>query len=202
MKDTLVVATHNQGKLREIRDLLAPLSIAVTSAGELGLPEPVEDGDSFIANAEIKSVAAARAAKLTALSDDSGLVVNALNGQPGIYSARWAGENKDFNVAMKRVWDELQAKNATDLSAYFICVLSLCTPDGKTVNFEGRVNGTLVYPPRGENGFGYDAMFIPDGHFLTFGQMDPSAKHAISHRAIAFAKFVDYMCSNTKKAAS
>lgn len=198
----LVLATHNSGKLKEIRELLGPHGISVKSAGDLGLPEPVEDGDSFIANAEIKSRASAIASGLPALSDDSGLAVNALGGAPGIYSARWAGDKKDFSVAMKRVWEELEAKKASDRSAYFVCVLSLCYPDGKTVNFEGRVNGTLVYPPRGSNGFGYDPMFIPDGYAQTFGEMEAKAKHAISHRAAAFAKFQDYLESVKKKAAS
>lgn len=201
MLDELVLATHNSGKLREIRDLLAPLRISVKSAGELGLPEPEENGDSFVANAEIKSRASALTAKLPALSDDSGLCVNGLNGEPGIYSARWAGPKKDFDHAMKHVWEKLQAKNTRDFSAYFICVLSLCYPDGKTVNFEGRVNGTLIYPPRGANGFGYDPMFVPDGYDKTFGEMEANAKHAISHRALAFAKFLDYLKQHKKMTA-
>ncbi len=182
----LVVASHNPGKAREIADLLAPYGIDIVSAAALNLPEPEETGTTFVANAALKARAAAAAAGLPALADDSGLVVDALGGAPGIYSARWAGPMKDFAVAMKRVEDELQAKGAADRSAHFTAALALCWPDDHCETFEGRVDGTLVWPPRGDRGFGYDPIFVPDGHRQTFGEMEPSAKHAISHRADAF----------------
>ena len=163
----------------------------VVSAAALGLPEPEETGTTFVANAALKARAAAAAARLPALADDSGLVVDALGGAPGIYSARWAGPMKDFAVAMKRVEDELQAKGAADRSAHFTAVLALCWPDGHCETFEGRVDGRLVWPPRGDRGFGYDPIFVPDGHRQTFGEMEPSAKHAISHRAVAFRKLIE-----------
>ncbi len=192
----LVIASHNPGKVREIDDLLRPFGAEVISAGDLGLPEPVEDGDSFIANAEIKALAAAEAANLPALADDSGLVVPALDGQPGIYSARWAGPEKDFGLAIRTVWEELGKKGASDQpAAYFACALSLCWPaaEGSPLHletFEGQVHGHLVWPPRGEKGFGYDPMFVPQGFEITFGEFEPDAKHAISHRADAFNKLV------------
>ncbi len=189
----LVVASHNQGKVREIRELVAPFGLDVVSAGELDLPEPEETKDSFIGNARLKAVAAAKASGLPALSDDSGLEVHALGGEPGIYSARWAGPDKDFSMAMSKVNEALikaGAKDARARSANFVCALCLAWPSGKTSVFEGKVFGTLVWPPRGQNGFGYDAMFQPDGHDITFGEMDPAAKHAMSHRAKAFKKFV------------
>jgi XTP/dITP diphosphohydrolase len=185
----LVVASHNAGKLREIGELLRPLSVRVLSAAALGLPEPAEIGVSFIANAELKARAAADGAALPALADDSGLAVTALDGAPGIYSARWAGPAKDFAEAMARVERELQARGAREPAqrgARFVCALSLCWPDGHCESFEGSVAGTLVWPPRGSNGFGYDPMFVPGGKTLTFGEMEPAAKHAISHRAAAF----------------
>jgi XTP/dITP diphosphohydrolase len=185
----LVMATHNAGKAREIAELLAPYKIEVVTAGSLGLPEPEETGDSFAANAEIKAEAAAKASGLPALADDSGLVVNALGGAPGIYSARWAGPEKDFNLAMERVERELASK--ADRRAHFSCALALCWPDGFQLAVEGHVHGTLVWPIRGNKGFGYDPMFLPDGSKLTFGEMDPAAKHAISHRAAAFRRLVD-----------
>ena len=189
----LVVASHNAGKVREIIDLVAPFGLAVASAGELGLPEPEETGTTFAANAELKAVAAAKGAGLLALSDDSGLEVEALGGAPGIYSARWAGPSKDFAIAMRRVHDELKALGAWSRSpgprANFTAALCLARPDGETETFEGRVYGHLVWPPRGGNGFGYDPMFVADGETLTFGEMEPDAKHAISHRARAFALF-------------
>jgi XTP/dITP diphosphohydrolase len=185
----LVMATHNAGKAREIAELLSPYKIDVVTAGSLGLPEPEENGDSFAANAEIKAEAAAKASGLPALADDSGLVVNALAGAPGIYSARWAGPDKDFNFAMERVEKELIGK--TDRRAHFTCALALCWPDGFQLSVEGHVHGTLVWPTRGNRGFGYDPMFLPDGSKLTFGEMEPSAKHAISHRAAAFRRLVD-----------
>ncbi len=184
----LVIASHNPGKVREIRELVLPFGVDVVSAAELGLPEPEETGDTFAANAALKAHAAARAAQLPALADDSGLAVTALNGEPGIYSARWAGPSKDFSYAMQRVQDALGGQ--TDRRAAFLCALAVAWPDGALCGYEGRVDGTLVWPPRGERGFGYDAMFLPDGGSLTFGEMEPAAKHAISHRAIAFRKLV------------
>jgi XTP/dITP diphosphohydrolase len=183
----LVIASHNPGKVREIDDLLRPYGVEVVSAGALGLDEPPEDGATFAQNAEIKARAAAKAARLPALADDSGLVVPALAGAPGIYSARWAGEAKDFAIAMRRVRDELGDK---DRAAHFVAALSLCWPDGYCETFEGRVHGTLVWPPRGDKGFGYDPMFLPTGRTETFGEMDQAKKHDISHRADAFRKLV------------
>ncbi len=184
----LVIASHNPGKVGEIADLLAPFGAEVISAGDLGLPEPVEDGLTFIANAEIKARAAAEASGLPALADDSGLAVHALDGAPGIYSARWAGPGKDFHAAMRKVEEQLE--NKADRSAHFACALSLCWPDGHLETFEGQVHGSLVWPPRGDRGFGYDPAFVADGLDLTFAEMDPEAKHAISHRAVAFKKLV------------
>lgn len=186
--DTLIVASHNAGKVREIRDLLAPFSIDVRSAGDLNLPEPEETGSTYAENAILKAVAAATAANLPALSDDSGVSVSALDGAPGIYSARWAGPEKDFTMAMRKVID-LVGPNP-DRSVAFICVLCVAWPDGHTECFEGRIDGTLT-EPRGTNGFGYDPFFTPDGYDQTFGEMDPAAKHAISHRARAFTKLVE-----------
>lgn len=185
--DKLVVASHNPGKVREIGELIAPFGLSTVAAADLGLPEPVEDGDTFVANAALKARAAAAASGEAALADDSGLVVPALGGAPGIYSARWAGPDKDFSVAMRRV--EAELAGAADAAAYFVCVLALAWPDGSVDAFEGRVNGHLVFPPRGTNGFGYDPIFVADGKQETFGEMDPAAKHAMSHRANAFAQF-------------
>ncbi|WP_391348264.1 RdgB/HAM1 family non-canonical purine NTP pyrophosphatase [Azospirillum sp. A23] len=186
--DTLVIASHNKGKVREIAELLGPYVATFTSAGELGLPEPEETGTTFIANAELKAKAAAAAGHV-ALADDSGLVVPALNGDPGIYSARWAGPTKDFAMAMQKVEDGLVGKS--DRSAYFVCALSLAWPDGHVETVEGRCTGTLVWPPQGPHGFGYDPMFLPDRHGLTFGEMDPARKHEMSHRADAFRQLVE-----------
>ncbi|PWC52949.1 RdgB/HAM1 family non-canonical purine NTP pyrophosphatase [Azospirillum sp. TSO22-1] len=186
--DTLVIATHNPGKVREIADLLRPYAKSFKSNIELGLPEPEETGLTFVANAELKALAAAKAGHI-ALADDSGLVVPALGGDPGIYSARWAGPTKDFRIAMQKVEDGLAGK--ADRSAYFVCALSLAWPDGHMETVEGRCYGTLVWPPRGEKGFGYDPMFVPDGHDLTFGEMDPAKKHEMSHRADAFRQLVE-----------
>ena len=185
----LVVASHNPGKVREIGELLRPRGFRPVSASELKLPEPEETGATFIENATIKASAAALAAKLPALADDSGLVVPALGGAPGIHSARWAGPERDFAAAMRRVQSELG--DTPDRRAHFICALALAWPDGHVETFEGRVDGTLVWPPRGTRGFGYDPMFLPEGGDLTFGEMEPMAKHAISHRARAFAKLVE-----------
>ena len=186
----LIVASHNRGKVREIKALLGPHGIEPVSAGELGLPEPEETGATFAANAELKARAAADAGKHPALADDSGLWVNALGGEPGIWSARWAGPDKDFKLAMARVERELKEKNAQDLSAKFVCALSLAMPHGECQTFEGEVQGTLTFPPRGTLGFGYDPIFIPDGFDQTFGELDPHLKNAMSHRARAFEKLL------------
>lgn len=187
--DRLAIASHNPGKVREIAELLAPYGIEVASAAELDLPEPEETGGSFAENAELKARAAALASGLPALADDSGLVVMGLGGRPGVHSARWAGPEKDFQAAMRRVHEELG--EAEDRRAAFVCVLALAWSDGSTRLFEGRVDGTLVWPPRGSHGFGYDPMFEPEGSDITFGEMDPAEKHRISHRARAFAKLVE-----------
>ena len=191
--ERLVVASHNGGKVREIGDLVEPYGLSVVSAADLGLPEPEETGLTFAANAELKAVAAAHAVGLPALSDDSGLEVALLDGAPGIYSARWAGAGKDFWVAMKRVRDNLENKGGWTETpgpgANFTAALCLAWPDGPVEAYEGRVYGHLVWPPRGSGGFGYDPMFVAEGETLTFGEMEPAAKHAISHRARAFAKF-------------
>lgn len=184
----LVLASHNAGKLREIVELLAPFGVEVVSAGALGLVEPEETEDTFEGNARIKALAAARATLLPALSDDSGFCVAALGGAPGVVSALWAGPGKDFAPAMARVRREM-GENA-DHRAWFMCVLCLAWPDGHTECFEGRVDGTVAWPPRGSNGHGYDPMFVPLGGTLTFGEMDPGEKHATSHRARAFAQLV------------
>lgn len=186
---TLIVASHNQGKVREIRDLLTPFGISVQSAADLDLPEPEETEDSFAGNAALKALAAARASGKPALSDDSGLAVTALKGAPGIYSARWGGPKRDFAMAMERVHTELG--DTPDRSAAFICALCLAWPDGHTEIFEGRVDGSLTWPARGEKGFGYDPIFVPDGHSITFAEMDPAQKHAMSHRARAFKHLVE-----------
>ncbi|MBX3489784.1 RdgB/HAM1 family non-canonical purine NTP pyrophosphatase [Parvibaculum sp.] len=187
----LVVASHNPGKVREIGDLLAPFGIEAVSAGELGLPEPEETGATFRENAELKALAAARAASLPALADDSGLCVDALNGAPGIYSARWAGPTKDFDFAMEKLRRGMLETGPVDTRAHFICGLALAWPDGHVEYFEGRVDGELVWPPRGQKGFGYDPIFVADGHDITFGEMEPEKKHDISHRAHAFRQLVD-----------
>jgi XTP/dITP diphosphohydrolase len=184
----LVIASHNPGKVREIGDLLRPFDARVMSAAELNLEEPEETGTTFVANAELKARFVAEASGLPALSDDSGLVVEALGGAPGVVSARWAGPDKDFAVAMRRVEDELAG--ASNRRAYFACALALCWPDGHCEIFEGTVHGDLVWPPRGTLGFGYDPMFVAGGRDITFGEMDPEEKHRISHRADAFRKLV------------
>ena len=188
--ETLVIATHNPGKLREIVALIEPFGIDVVSAGELGLPEPEETGASFAENAALKAHAAAADAGHPALADDSGLAVAALGGAPGIHSARWAGPNKDFAAAMARVERELKKTGVEDRRAAFVCALCLAYPDGRERIFEGRIEGRLTWPPRGEKGFGYDPMFLAEGHEITFGEMEPAEKHQISHRARAFAKLV------------
>lgn len=190
--DRLVVASHNPGKVSEIEDLVAPFGINAVSAASLNLPEPDETGADFAANAELKALAAAKASRLPALSDDSGLEVEALEGAPGIFSARWAGRDKDFSVAMEKVERELgkkEAKSPKERRANFTCALTLAWPDGGYDTFEGKVFGTLVWPPRGSKGFGYDPIFLPDGMDKTFGEMEPDKKHALSHRAHAFMLF-------------
>jgi len=185
---SLVIASHNPGKVREIGDLLAPYGVAVVAAADLGLAEPAETGATFAANAELKARAAATAAGLPALADDSGLAVAALGGEPGIHSARWAGPERDFRRAMERVEEALG--DTADRSARFVCALALCWPDGHCETVEGTVEGRLAWPPRGTRGFGYDPVFVPDGLDVTFGEMEPAAKHRISHRADAFRKLV------------
>lgn len=186
----LVIASHNGGKLREIAALLAPFALDIVGAGALGLPEPEETGATFVDNALLKARAAALASGAVALADDSGLAVAALDGAPGIYSARWAGESKDFSAAMARVERELAARKASDRGAKFVCALALAAPDGESAVFEGEVRGRLVFPPRGTKGFGYDPIFVAQGMSETFGEIEPSLKHAISHRAQAFEKLM------------
>ncbi len=192
----LVVATHNSGKLAEIRDLLAPYGIEAVSAGELELPEPEETGETFEANAALKALSAALASGLPALADDSGLCVAALAGQPGIFSARWAGEDKDFGRAMRNIEELLTEDGSGDRRAHFVAALCLAWPDGHTETVRGEVHGQLVWPPRGIAGFGYDPMFLPEGHDRTFGEMTAEEKHGrrpgedgLSHRARAFTAF-------------
>ena len=187
-ENCLVIASHNPGKVKEIDDLLKPFGVDVHSAIELNIVEPEETGATFTANAIIKAKAAAQAAHLPALADDSGLTVDALDGAPGIYSARWGGPNKDFNMAMRKIEEKLTADS--DRNARFVCVLALAWPDGHTETFEGFVTGSLVWPPLGGLGFGYDPIFLPNGRTETFGEMDQAEKHKISHRAEAFRKLV------------
>lgn len=193
--ERLVIATHNAGKLREIAALIEPLGISCVSAEELGLPEPEEIGNTFVDNADLKAREAADLSGLPALADDSGLCVDALLGAPGIFSARWAEDaegHRDWNRAMERVWREAEATEPdAPPAAHFVCALAIAWPnDGQAENFEGRVNGILTWPPRGNKGFGYDPIFVPAGHDVTFGEMEPEAKHAISHRADAFRKLL------------
>lgn len=182
----ILLASHNAGKLREFADLFAPYGIEVVGAGSLDLPEPAETGDTFEANADLKALAAARAANLPALADDSGLAVDALDGAPGIYSARWAGPDKDFRAAMQRIEDELQAAGNSDRGAAFVCVLSMAWPDGHVERVRGECRGKLIWPPKGDGGFGYDPMFMAVGATRTFGEMAAEEKRAFSHRAAAF----------------
>ena len=201
LTDLVVIATHNPGKLREMRELLAPYGITTQSAGELGLPDPEETGTTFAENARIKAVAAARASGKPAFADDSGLVIDALDGEPGIHSARWAGPDKDFRAAMNRIQTLLIERGATtpeQRRAHFIAALCLAWPDGHVEDFEGRVDGVAVWPPRGDKGFGYDPLFRPNGFDTTFGQMSPEEKHGLppqgqglSHRARAFMKLAE-----------
>jgi XTP/dITP diphosphohydrolase len=194
----IVIATHNPGKLRELRELLGPYGIEAVSAGELGLAEPDETGTTFRENARIKAAAAAAASKLPSFADDSGLAVEALGGAPGIYSARWAGESKDFFGAMQKIENLLREKRTSDRRAHFVSALCVAWPDGHLEEFEGRVDGTLIWPPRGDQGFGYDPVFLPDGHTHTFGEMSADEKHGLppkgqglSHRARAFIKLAE-----------
>ncbi|WP_439401865.1 RdgB/HAM1 family non-canonical purine NTP pyrophosphatase [Bradyrhizobium sp. DASA03068] len=199
--DKLVIATHNPGKLAEMRELLAPYGIEAVSAGELGLDEPEETGNDFRSNAAIKAIAAAQATKLPSFADDSGIVVDALDGAPGIYSARWAGPSKDFNAAMTQIERLLQERGATTPDkrrAHFVSALCVAWPDDHREEVEARVDGTLIWPPRGTAGFGYDPMFLPDGHTRTFGEMESIEKHGLpplglglSHRARAFVKLAE-----------
>jgi XTP/dITP diphosphohydrolase len=188
--DTVVIATHNQGKARELAELFAPIGIDTVSAGALGLPEPEETGASFADNAKIKAVAASTASGMLAVADDSGLEVAALGGAPGIHSARWSGPTRDFRLAMERVNRELEASGSTDRSARFVCALALGQPSGVTMVRIGKINGTIVWPPRGDRGFGYDPIFVPDGYTETFGEMDPVIKNEMSHRMRAFEKLI------------
>ncbi len=195
----LIAATHNKGKVRELTDLFSDIGFTAISAADLGLPEPDETADTFRGNAELKALAAAKASGEPALADDSGLACDGLSGAPGIYSARWAGPEKDFRLAMQKVEDGLKAETSAegevDRRASFVCVLSLAWPDGHVESFEGILRGQLVFPPRGDKGFGYDPIFVPEGETETFGEIDPAKKHAMSHRAIAFAKLKAFLAS-------
>lgn len=186
----LVIASHNPGKVREIDALIRPFGVQAVGAGTLGLTEPEETGATFVENAILKATLAAEASGEHCLADDSGLAVAALGGEPGIYSARWAGPDKDFGIAMQKVEKALSNAGNPDRTARFVCALALAWPDGHVDCFEGTVAGQIVWPPRGDRGFGYDPIFVPDGHGNTFAEMDPDAKHAISHRADAFRQLV------------
>ena len=195
----LIAATHNKGKVKELTDLFSDIGFTAISAADLGLPEPEETADTFRGNAELKALAAAKASGEPALADDSGLACDGLSGAPGIYSARWAGPEKDFRAAMQKVEDGLKAETSADgevdKRASFVCVLSLAWPDGHVESFEGILRCQLVFPPRGDKGFGYDPIFVPEGETETFGEIDPAKKHAMSHRAIAFAKLKSFLAS-------
>lgn len=186
----IVVASHNAGKVREINDLLRPFGLEAVSAADLNLPEPEETEDTFIGNALLKARAAASASGLPALSDDSGLAVDALDGAPGIHSARYAGPDRDFGFAMARLERDMTASGRPERTARFICALALVWPDGEEAAFEGKVEGEITFPPRGSQGFGYDPVFQPHGHSISFGEMDPDAKHGMSHRADAFRQLI------------
>jgi XTP/dITP diphosphohydrolase len=188
--DKVVIASHNEGKVRELAALLVPFGIDCVSAKSLDIPEPEETGTTFSDNAKLKALAAARASGMTAIADDSGLEVAALGGAPGIHSARWAGEARDFGLAMQRVHQALKAKGVTGPCANFICSLALAALDGPAQSFEGRVFGTLVWPPRGNRGFGYDPIFVPDGYKETFGEMERGLKNRLSHRMRAFEQLI------------
>ena len=186
----VVIATHNEGKARELAELFAPIGIDSVSAAALGLPEPEETGASFAENAKIKAVAASIASGMLSVADDSGLEVTALGGAPGIHSARWGGPAKDFRLAMERVNRELEASGSSDRSAKFVCALALSRPRSVTMVRIGKIDGTIVWPPRGDRGFGYDPIFVPDGYTETFGEMDPVLKNDMSHRMRAFEKLI------------
>lgn len=187
---TLVIASHNDGKVGELAELFAPYGIRCVSAASLGLPEPEEAGDSFTENAKIKAIAAAKGSGMLSLSDDSGLEVEALGGAPGIHSARWGGPNKAFDLAMARVHHELKKLGTSDRRANFTCALALAVPDGEVAAFTGQVYGTIVWPPRGTRGFGYDPIFVPEGYSETFGEIEPKLKNQLSHRMRAFEKLM------------
>lgn len=191
----LVVATHNDGKLREFRDLFEPEGMIIRSAKDLNLPEPVEDGNTFRENALIKAKLASAKTNERVLADDSGMEADALGGMPGIYTADWAGEPRDFYKAMSKVEELLQKSGDDNRTARFVSTLAILWPDGEQAIFEGSVKGSLVWPPRGEKGFGFDPVFLPDGYNLTFGEMEPAQKHAIDHRADAFAKLKSALLS-------
>jgi len=188
--DTVVIATHNEGKARELAELFAPIGIDSVSAAALGLPEPEETGASFAENAKIKAVDASIASGMLSVADDSGLEVTALGGAPGVHSARWGGPTKDFRLAMERVNRELEASGSSDRSARFVCALALSRPRSETMVRIGKIDGTIVWPPRGDRGFGYDPIFVPDGYTETFGEMDPVIKNEMSHRMRAFEKLI------------
>jgi XTP/dITP diphosphohydrolase len=192
----LIIASHNDGKVREINDLLSPFGIESVSAKKIGLLDPEETEKTFTGNAALKARAASKASGLPALADDSGLSVTALDGAPGIYSARWAGEPRDFGLAMEKVRKELEKTGSVDKSARFVCALAVAWPDGQEAVFEGEVKGTLTFPPRGGKGFGYDPIFVPDGYVMTFGEMEPGDKHHMSHRADAFRKLTKALLSD------
>ena len=191
--EEIVIASHNKGKVSEIKDLLKNYDLKILSSSDLGIEEPEENGSSFEENAIIKSSVTSTLSKIVSLSDDSGLCVNALGGQPGIYSARWAGPDKDFFYAAEKIHENLLEKGADDYSAYFICVLAVSWPDGDHKVFKGRVDGTLSFPPRGDNGFGYDPIFIPKNKKKTFGEIKPSQKYKIDHRYFAFKKIKKFL---------
>jgi XTP/dITP diphosphohydrolase len=188
--DSIVVASHNEGKVRELGELFAPFGIACLSAANLGLAEPEETGKTFAENAELKAIAAAKASGMLAVADDSGLEVAALHGAPGVHAARWGGPTRDFGRAMERVNRELEASGAAHARANFTCALALASPDGTAQAFEGKVFGTVTWPPRGRRGFGYDPIFVPDGYNETFGEMEPALKNRLSHRMRAFEKLI------------
>jgi XTP/dITP diphosphohydrolase len=188
--DKIVIATHNEGKAKELAELFASVGVETVSAGELGLPEPEETGQSFAENATLKAEAAAKASGLPAVADDSGLEVSALGGAPGVNSARWGGPDRDFGLAMERVHRELEASGSDDRTARFVCVLAYARPNEETIVARGTFGGTLIWPPRGTRGFGYDPIFLPDGHSETFGEMDPERKNWISHRMRAFERLI------------
>ena len=193
IKEEIVIASHNSGKILELKSLLQPYFPRIQSSKELNLISPIESGKNFKENAEIKSLSAARESKIISISDDSGLVIDALNGMPGIYSARWAGIDKNFDLAMEKVENKLQQSNAilpNQRVSHFVCVLSIAWPNGNLITVEGKVYGTIVWPPKGKNGFGYDPIFLPNGHSITFGEMEMKKKDRISHRSIAFQKLL------------